>query len=539
MITYLYYYCLLAILAAALTAGAVKFALRSSLRQFFIDRPDSRKLHQSPIPRMGGLCIIVSAMVVITFWNKVFLHSGLGVETLPFLALPIYYAVALSAVAIFCLGFFDDSSFARVRIRHKLAVEFGLATVIVLLFKIPWVHAMILSVPIPAWIVVPLSILWLVGLMNAFNIIDGVDGLAGGIAIISLVALCIFAAQLKETAVIGLCLVLAGGAAGFLVFNVSPARIFLGDTGSLFLGSMLGTLTLYCATISPRSFSRPVLFFLVAVPVIDVFVAIIRRYFRAQDRKLHFPARLHAIIIPDNNHIHHRLIMRGFSHSQTALVLCSFSALLCLGGLIAWYVPVWLKTAVLAYTSLCVVLFLVRLNFGARFTKTMKFLGRPASSKDTQQVSPAARSQQVGVIDPRGVIAHSLRETAQDGFVFVNLRKEDWPAVAEQCAALVLYLPPDASLKRDLALGQEAAAHGCPVIVVSEKAGLELTVSMPSSAPVCYRKMPVSILKIIEDLKEISREVPFPVRFDTPAYREPPSRRSIEASGNSTNEINL
>jgi UDP-GlcNAc:undecaprenyl-phosphate GlcNAc-1-phosphate transferase len=430
---------------------------------------------------------------------------------LPFLPLPLYYSIAISAAAIFFLGFFDDSSFVHVRVRHKLVTEFALATIIVLLFKIPQAHAMILSVPIPAWIVVPVAILWLVGLMNAINIIDGVDGLAGGLAIISFIALLIFAAQLKETAAMGLCLVLAGATVGFLVFNVSPARVFLGDTGSLFLGAMLGTLTLYSATVSYRSFSRPVLFLLVAVPVVDVFVAIVRRYFKARDRRVGFLERLRSVTMADNNHIHHRLITRGFSHSQTTLLLCSFSALLCLGGLLAWYVPVWLKFAVLIYTCLCVVFFLARLSFGGRFRKIFKTVGMSASSKisplpnETQQLGALL----VGVIDPKGLVYRCLCRFEQKEFAFVNLSGKDWQTYGiDWLSAMVIRSIPDSVLANDLKVAQGIAGrHKCPVIIISEKAGLEITVSVPDSQPICYRKMPISIPKIIEDLKEIKRDV--------------------------------
>ena len=500
------YYFLLAVLAAAVCSAAVLFALRSSLRQFFIDRPDSRKIHQSPIPRMGGLCIIAASMIVLTFWNKFFPHAGLGF--LGFLPLPLYYAVVLSALGLFFLGFFDDSSFAKVRVRHKLGTEFALACLVVILFRISSSHVVMFSVPIPSWIVVPVAILWLVGLMNAFNIIDGVDGLAGGIAVIAFIALSIFAAQLHAMAVVGLCLILAGATLGFLAFNVSPARIFLGDTGSLFLGSMLGTLTLYCATISHRPFSRPVLFLIVAVPVIDVFVAIVRRYLKAQDKGLGLRRRLNAIIIADNNHIHHRLIMRGFSHSQTSLILYSFSAFLCFGGLLAWYVPLPLKIAILAYLGLCIVLFLARLGFGGRFRKFLK-VELSSSRKDAQKTSPAhEQAQPIGIIDPKGLIFRCLRKFRQNDFVFVNLTKENWQACVSGLSAMVIRSLPASVLADDLKVGQEIAVkHNCPVIVVSEKAGLELTVSVPSSAPICYRKMPVSVPKIMEDLKGIKRDV--------------------------------
>ena len=505
MIVYLYYYSLLAILTVALTAVTIKLALGSSLRQFFIDRPDTRKLHLSPIPRLGGLCIIASVAVVLTFWNKFIPHA-----VLPFMSGPLYYAVVISAIGIFFLGFFDDSSFAKVRVRHKLAVEFAIAIAVVLFFKVPQSHAIILQVPVSAWIVVPVSILWLVGLMNAINIIDGVDGLAGSISVISFVALMIFAAQLKETAVMGLCLVLAGGTIGFLVFNISPARVFLGDTGSLFLGTMLGTLTLYGATNSYRSFTRPMLFLFVAVPVIDMFVAIVRRFFKARDRGKGILGSLNSTIIADNNHIHHRLIMRGFSHSQTTLLLCGFSALLCLGGLLAWYVPVWLKFVVLAYTCLCIVFFLVRLQFGGRFRKIIKGV-LPASRNNAQQVSPAKMQAQqvktVGVIDPKGLIFRCLSGAGREQFLFVNLSGENWIERIDGLSAVVIRSLPASALADDLKLGQELAGrHQCPVIIISEKAGIEISVSIPDSAPICYRKMPVSIPKIIEDLEEIKRE---------------------------------
>jgi UDP-GlcNAc:undecaprenyl-phosphate/decaprenyl-phosphate GlcNAc-1-phosphate transferase len=344
--------------ATAAAALAAALALRSPLRGFFADRPDSRKFQRTtPIPRLGGICIIATVTAVLTFRNAFFT----GACALQHLSSPVYYAVLLTALVIFCLGFFDDSSFARVRVRHKAIVELALAAAIVLLFDLPHARFTVLSVVIPAYITVPAALLWLVGLMNAFNFIDGVDGLAGGIAVIAFVTLSVFATRAGDTAIQGLCLVLAGATLGFFFFNLQPARMFLGDTGSLFLGSMVGTLTLSDAATSSGPGCQPALFLVAAVPVMDLILAVVRRFSGARNRGLSVVRSLCTVTIADSGHIHHRLVARGLSHMQTTLVLCAMSALWSISGLAVQELPLPAAVGVLAFLGTGTAVFLLRL----------------------------------------------------------------------------------------------------------------------------------------------------------------------------------
>ena len=159
------------------------------------------------------------------------------------------------------------------------------------------------------WIAIPLTIFWIVGVTNAINLIDGLDGLAAGVSAISIATLLVMAIIMGNPVVILLCALLLGSIIGFLFFNFYPARIFMGDTGSLFLGFSLAVLSMLgFKQVAIVSFITPLL--IIGVPLSDTFFAIIRRWLQKK-----------PIFAPDKGHLHHCLQQLGFSHRKTVLII--------------------------------------------------------------------------------------------------------------------------------------------------------------------------------------------------------------------------
>ena len=405
------YNILLVFLAFGSSFFLVAYLLKTPFPQYFIDKPDPRKVHQNPIPRIGGVCVIVSFLTAVAFWR----YSAIVPWQIP---MQVYYSTILCAGTIFVLGFLDDSIFVAVRVRHKLITEILLAGAIAAIFEVYHSQIVLFSfLHIPTWAMMPFAMIWIVGVMNAMNIIDGVDGLAGGISVIILIALSVFAVHCGVAGVGFLAILLAFASIGFLFHNFSPARVFLGDTGSLFLGAMIGMLTLYCATVSSEPFSGIVLLLITGLPILDLLVAIVRRYCKARDKKLSFTSCLHATVIPDNNHIHHRLIARGFSHAQTAVLLYVFCMLFCASAIVMLHVSASYKTALLAYTIMSIGFFLNRLGYGNRFKKALRLY----AGQKAPQHRYAGPKETIGVIDSKGLIYHCLQKYDSMRYNFINV----------------------------------------------------------------------------------------------------------------------
>jgi UDP-GlcNAc:undecaprenyl-phosphate GlcNAc-1-phosphate transferase len=338
-----------------------------------------------------------------------------------------------------------------------------------------------------------------VGIINALNIIDGVNGLAAGVAIIGFSAMAIVGHQIHSVRVVMLCLILAAATLGFLLHNLRPSRVFLGDTGSLFLGALLGIVSLHLMNLSQATFNLPVFALIIGLPVLDVFVAMVRRYFKARDRKRPLLHRLHATVIPDNNHIHHRLITRGYSHLQTSLLLYAFSLMLCVGAFTMQFVDTALKLALAAYLLLAVGIVLYRLGFGARFFKYLR--------RWRARLAPRVRAPDftIGVIDTRGVIYHACREAALSGMVFERVNLMNTPGFGSGLAALVVFNPPQTPLSQDFTLARAFYREtGRPVFIVTEKIRSDIRLSGPE---VIYgKKMPVNIQPFLQEIRDAIRD---------------------------------
>ena len=306
-----------AVAAALLTAAIVAFITTPVVRTLAfrvgaVDVPrDNRRMHNHPIPRMGGLAIffgfILSALIFVP------------------LDAPLR-GMLLGAVIIVILGIFDD--IYALPALPKLLVQIAAASVAVLMGN----QIEVLSNPNifssnPYWnlgfLSIPISVFWIVGITNAVNLIDGLDGLACGVSTISSMTMLVIALTVAEPDVALLMAALAGGCIGFLPYNLNPAKIFMGDTGSTFLGFILATVSIEGLFKSYAIISFAVPFLMLGLPIFDTCFAILRRVSHGQ-----------SPMSPDRGHIHHRLIDMGFNQKQAVAVLYVISAILGLSAVV-------------------------------------------------------------------------------------------------------------------------------------------------------------------------------------------------------------
>ena len=281
-------------------------------RRGWVSRPqDGRHVHETPLPRLGGVAIFLAFSVSLGLWfvlSLLFPHWIASVD--PANLLRIYAPACL----IFCLGIFDD--LYGVGPYWKFAVQ---AIAAAMLFA---GGMQVLNLPLifgqhnlPWFVGLPLTILWVVAVTNAFNLIDGLDGLAAGSALFSTVVFFVVALVSNSNRGALMSVTLAGAILGFLRFNFNPATIFLGDSGSLFIGFMLSALALAGAQKAPTfvAVAIPVVSF--GLPILETSLSIVRRLISGR-----------PIFTADREHIHHKLLAMGLSHRQVVIVLYAVSA---------------------------------------------------------------------------------------------------------------------------------------------------------------------------------------------------------------------
>lgn len=272
-----------------------------------IDIPkDERRVHKEPMPLLGGLAIFIS--VVIT--SLIFLPID---KTL--------LSIIIGGSIIVFSGIIDDIN----GLSPKKKVLFQLAAGLVLIIgdiKIDFVtnpFSVNNTLFYLKWFSIPITLFWIIGITNTLNLIDGLDGLAAGVAMISSFSLMIVAGKFgfsRYTNVIILSAIVGGACLGFLPFNFNPAKIFMGDTGALFLGFMLAAISIEGVMKSIATIAIIVPIIILGVPIFDTTFAIFRRLLNGQ-----------SITSADKGHLHHRLLNKGFSQRKTVLILYGISAL--------------------------------------------------------------------------------------------------------------------------------------------------------------------------------------------------------------------
>lgn len=290
----------------------IPWVVRLAYRIGKVDSPDARKVHTVPIPRLGGVAIFAGFIVGLVLLEymvpgQLFYSEG-----------PMR-GVLVGGALMFLVGIIDDLKPLNAKLKFGLQILAALAAyhfgVRIDFLSNPWGGLVLL----PGYVPIILTVFWLVGISNTINLIDGLDGLAGGVSLISALTIGVIALQTNQPIAGLLALALAGSTIGFLRYNFNPAKIFMGDGGALFLGftlaaiSVMGVLKLIAA----MAFAVPIL--ILGVPIFDTAFAILRRLW---NRK--------PIFSPDRGHLHHRLLDAGLDQRRAVLVIYGIS--LILGG---------------------------------------------------------------------------------------------------------------------------------------------------------------------------------------------------------------
>ena len=300
---------------AAATAAAVSYALTPvtialARRIGAVDLPSSRKVHEAPIPRLGGLAVIVAASVgfAITFY---FSSHGVG----PVDSANFWLALAAGLLPIVAVSIRDDIRPLR-PLPKLIAQLLGAIMAVTLGVHLgPAIHLFGTTVTI-GWTAIPLSILWMIGVTNAFNLVDGLDGLSAGLALISATSLGAVSVIAHKPMMGTASFILAAALLGFLRFNIYPARVFLGDTGATAAGFILACLALGGGSTLSAGMAILVPVLVLGLPIADTLVTIARRYLRTAKQTPWRP-----MFDPDRDHFHHRLMSLGLDHKQAVYVL--------------------------------------------------------------------------------------------------------------------------------------------------------------------------------------------------------------------------
>lgn len=309
------------VLLTMLLAAVVSFAITPLVKAFSvkvgaIDVPkDNRRMHDHPIPRLGGLAIFLGFMFAV-----VLMVPLNGSER----------GMLLGAVIIVVLGIFDDIYALPAKLKFVVQIVAALISVLagnqISILSNPNIFSENPIWVLDDWLSIALSVIWVVAITNAVNLIDGLDGLACGVSTISSAAMLIIALLVSELDVLDVAMImgaLVGACIGFLPYNFNPAKIFMGDTGATFLGFIMANMSIQgmFKMYTIISFVAP--FLILGLPIFDVCFAVVRRLSKGQS-----PMR------PDRSHIHHRLIDMGLSQKQAVGMLYVISAILGLSAVV-------------------------------------------------------------------------------------------------------------------------------------------------------------------------------------------------------------
>lgn len=258
------------------------------------DRPNQRKVHQSIMPRLGGLAIFISFMV-----GMILLRP----EN------PYSIGILIGCFIIIITGLCDDMF--ELPAKYKLIGQLAAACSVVFIGNL---QVVFINLPFGGqlqfgFLSIPITMLWIVGITNAINLIDGLDGLAAGVSSIALITISGMAIIQGNLYVVAVGLIVLASTLGFLIYNFHPASIFMGDTGALFLGFIISVLSLLgFKNVTFISFVIPVI--ILGVPISDTFFAIVRRIINKK-----------PLSAPDKSHLHHCMLRMGYSHRQTVLLI--------------------------------------------------------------------------------------------------------------------------------------------------------------------------------------------------------------------------
>ena len=265
-----------------------------------IDAPDARKVHQVSIPRLGGLAIYIGYMVSL-------LYSVKDISSVK--------GLLIGSVILVAVGIWDDVK--QIGPKTKLLGQIVAALMLPIFdnaihFISIGDHMLYLE-----YLSIPLTVFWIVGFTNIVNLIDGLDGLAAGISLIACIAICIVTLQMGQVDLACITLALAGAACGFLRYNFNPAKIFMGDTGSMLLGYTMAAISVMGSVKTAATVGLVVPVIVLGLPILDTLFAIVRRRINGR-----------PVFQPDKGHLHHRLLAMGLTQKQAVLLMYAITAVL-------------------------------------------------------------------------------------------------------------------------------------------------------------------------------------------------------------------
>ena len=305
MLEYFVPFLIALIVAYVLTPGVKKLAIKVGA----VDKPNARKVHTHAIPRLGGLAIYIGFMAAVLFCVPV-RHELLG--------------LLLGCTAIVALGIWDD--ICNIPAKVKLVGQIVAACIpIAFGIQIEWLtNPFGTLIVLPELVAVPVTIFWIIGFTNTVNLIDGLDGLAAGVSFIASVSMFLLAYTMNQYLPAMIIVAMAGAALGFLQYNFNPAKIFMGDTGSMLLGYTMAVAAVLGLVKTAATIALVVPLIALGLPILDTLFAIIRRKMSGV-----------PIFQPDKGHLHHRLLALGMSQKQAVLIMYFVSIVL---GIVALFV---------------------------------------------------------------------------------------------------------------------------------------------------------------------------------------------------------
>lgn len=272
-----------------------------------VDRPDNRKVHKKIMPRLGGLAIYIAFMIGCVASMEITWDI---------------FGILLGGTLIVALGVADDVY--QLPAKVKLLGQIVAACVLVIFdIRIEWVNNPLGGYFYLDMLSIPFTIFWVISFTNVVNLIDGLDGLAAGVSAIASLTVILVSVQMGYFHVAILTAALAGAIIGFIRYNFNPATIFMGDTGSMFIGYMLAAISVYGAVKTAATIALIVPAIALGLPILDTAFAIMRRYVNGR-----------PIFQPDKGHLHHRLLATGMSHKETVLFMYGITAVLCIGAVL-------------------------------------------------------------------------------------------------------------------------------------------------------------------------------------------------------------
>lgn len=362
---------IMSLIALLFSASLIPFVIKLCNKYHWYDSTNARKVHTGNIPRLGSVGFVTAFTVISVVYSLIEKDAHLS-TLLPFV---------IAGFIIFLFGVIDD--FLDLQAKYKLAVQIIAAVIIVLSgYRFKNIGAIVF----PLWFSYCLTFCWIIGIVNAFNLIDGVDGLCGGLSSLIILTLAIIYSS-SATHSSAICFILVGSIYGFLIYN-NPhpkAKIFMGDGGSQFLGFMIAALPLYQSTANFEYNKLFIMIDLVSIPMMDTIAAIWRRL------------REHrAIMSPDRLHLHHKLMNLGLNSRQILFVLLAIQACLCIVSGIAMYYRGFAGFVILGATFvIMVILFSIvhYANYSVLQKKAAAEINQPSENSQITTTSPANKSR--------------------------------------------------------------------------------------------------------------------------------------------------